>query len=247
MRRLGLCVITALAGSFARFSGAQRPAPAVVVVTVGDAASHDFLADVEVRVAGTSISGRTDSAGEARLRSIEPGPHEIEARRVGYAPRSAVFTARAGDTLSLLLLLLQRAVRPLDTIRVTAVARKAFLLGFEERRQAAPAHSYFLDEAQLDSTRWLNDLPAALARRLPWLTVRLDENIPVLHTTHRGECGPIVFLDGHELMDRKDLWAIMARELAGVEFYDDGAKAPTLFQRPRIGVHLCSILLLWSR
>jgi len=56
-----------------------------------------------------------------------------------------------------------------------------------------------------------------------------------------------VFLDGRELTDRTEISTIMARELAGVEYYDDRARAPGAFRRPRSGVHLCSLMLLCSR
>ena len=248
MKGIGCHMVVALAAMAAgspALGAQQRPASAVLLVTIGDAASRDFLSDVEIRIRGTSLAARTDGLGEARVAAIEPGTHEIDARRLGYLPRSVGFSARAGDTLRLLLLL-DRAPRPLDTIRITAAAKKAMLLGFEERRQSA--HGYFLDESQLDSTTWLNNLPAALAMRLPWLAVGEDSHgLPYLRTTHKGSCGPVLFLDGHEVTERTDLGAVMARELAGVEFYDDGSRAPTTFQRPRIGVRLCSVILLWSR
>lgn len=237
------CVI--LTAAFRPTVAQQQTKPATLVVTVGDADSRAFLADIEVRLAGTPITTRTDAFGEATLTGIPAGAHEVDARKLGYIPRAVAFTARDGDTLRLLLLL-KRSVRPLDTVRVSALARKAFLLGFEERRQST--RGYFLNQDQLDSTSWLNDLPTALARRLPWLGVGEDSHgLPYLRTTHRATCGPIEFLDGRELIDRTEIWTIMARELAGVEFYDEGSRAPGAFRRPRSGVHLCSIMLLWSR
>ena len=81
---------------------------------------------MEVRLGGTSITARTDQFGEARLSGIGAGSHEIDARRLGYAPRAVAFTAQVGDTLHLLLLL-DRAARSFDTVRALIRHLKAYI------------------------------------------------------------------------------------------------------------------------
>ena len=75
-----------------------------LVGTVVDVIGHP-MDQVEVYIAGTGTSTRTDARGRWRFSNPPPGPRVIVARRTGYVPyvREVVIGSQGNDTLSLLL------------------------------------------------------------------------------------------------------------------------------------------------
>jgi len=75
-----------------------------LVGTVVDAAGKP-MAQVEVYLAGTDRTTRTDTLGVWRFTNPPPGPRVVVARRTGYVPyvREVVVGSQGNDTLSLLL------------------------------------------------------------------------------------------------------------------------------------------------
>jgi len=64
-----------------------------------DAAANIPLAGAEVVVLGTTISQLADASGHFLLASVPAGPHVVEVRMSGYAPRQEIVTVVAGQTV----------------------------------------------------------------------------------------------------------------------------------------------------
>ena len=97
--------------------------PDELVGTVVDAVGQ-AMAQVEVYLAGTDRSTRTDARGHWRFVNPPAGAHVVVARRTGYVPyvREVVIASRFNDTLSLLL---RRFPTTLSTVEINARAASA--------------------------------------------------------------------------------------------------------------------------
>jgi len=94
-----------------------------LVGTVVDAIGKP-MAQVEVYIAGTDRTTRTDALGQWRFTNPPPGPRVVVARRTGYVPfvREVVVGSQGNDTLSLLL---RRFPTTLSTMEINARASNA--------------------------------------------------------------------------------------------------------------------------
>jgi hypothetical protein len=82
------------------------------------------MPDIEVYIAGTDRSTRTDARGFWRFPNPPPGPRVVVARRTGYVPyvRELVVGSQGNDTLTLLL---RRFPTRLSAVEVTARSTSA--------------------------------------------------------------------------------------------------------------------------
>jgi hypothetical protein len=94
-----------------------------LVGTVVDAVGKP-MAQIEVYIAGTDRSTRTDERGMWRFPNPPSGPRVVVARRTGYVPyvREVVVGSQGNDTLTLLL---RRFPTRLSTVEVTARSTSA--------------------------------------------------------------------------------------------------------------------------
>lgn len=77
------------------------------------------MSDVEVYIAGTERTTRTDAAGWWRIGNPPPGPRVLVARQVGFVPyvREIIVNSRSVDTVPLIL---RRYERTLSTVEITS-------------------------------------------------------------------------------------------------------------------------------
>lgn len=101
----------------------SRPSKNVLIGVVVDVVGKP-MAQVEVYLAGTNRSTRTDASGRWRFSDPPSGPTVVVARRTGYVPyvREVVVGSQANDTLPLLL---RRFPTRLSTVEITARASTA--------------------------------------------------------------------------------------------------------------------------
>jgi hypothetical protein len=94
------------------------PAPDLLLGTVVDVIGQP-MADVEVYLAKTDRSVRTDARGVWRIAKPPIGPHVVVARSVGYVPfvREIIIGNTPTDTIALLL---RRYPRTLTAVQITA-------------------------------------------------------------------------------------------------------------------------------
>ena len=121
LRLVGFFVWTSVAASQDRSRAAidsLRRDTDALIGTVVDVVGRP-MDGVEVYIAGTDRTTRTDSRGLFRFASPPPGARVVVARQIGYVPyvREVIVSSRGGDTLSLLL---RRFPRTLSAIEVNA-------------------------------------------------------------------------------------------------------------------------------
>lgn len=102
---------------------AQQQARGRAVVTghVTEAESGRPVADAAITIEGTTLRAVTDSAGRYRLAGAPPGPQVLAARRLGFAPARAPFSAPSTGTVILDIALATSSLR-LPTVVTTADA-----------------------------------------------------------------------------------------------------------------------------
>lgn len=246
---------------------AARPAHAqgTVIGRVTDRAQSP-IRDAEVGISKIGIQTRTDSAGRFSLRSVAAGMQLVMVRRLGYAAASVEVRVANEDTVTIHVLLEQRA-QLLPTVPVEG-ATPSFvairLRDFERRRTSGVGH--FLTAADLlpERSKPLGDVLV----RLPGTYMVRSSTAACLTSTRgaqsfgnsaSGFCGnrsaggqycPVaVFLDGFPSYSGNseelfNLNTLHAGEVAGVEFYSGSATMPREFSAPR---GTCGALVIWTK
>jgi hypothetical protein len=99
---------------------AQEPPASPFGTVVGTVRADEgrLLAGAEVRVVGTQLAARTDSAGNFHIEQVPPGLVVLRARALGYHMALVTVTVTADELTDGSVLLASN--RPLDTIRVVA-------------------------------------------------------------------------------------------------------------------------------
>lgn len=114
MHRFLLLFLLALGGG--RVASAQSTG--TIAGRILEALTEAPIPGVAVRVAGRQVDAVTDSLGRFVLRNVEPGIVTIEARRVGFLPVARGDLAVGPGKPVEVVLLMQRTVTTLSTIRV---------------------------------------------------------------------------------------------------------------------------------
>ncbi len=149
--------------------------------TVVDSDTQEPLPGVNIVLRGTDRGAATGPDGEFRIASVDPGPHTLEARFLGYRPVERSIDVTAGETTRVRLTLTPRSVE-LDGIEVTAL--RPDLQPASELEEAAVREANPRDSGEL--LRSLSGIDAV--RRGP---VGLD---PVVRGLRETEVG--VYMDG---------------------------------------------------
>ena len=239
-------------------------APATFRGSVRRASDGAPLAGADVWLPALGRRTITDSTGAFRFGDLPPGPTLVQTRRVGYLVELDTLTLARGQEARRDYLLNAQATM-LDTIR-TVAGRTQYtssrLRQFEDRRAHGEGHFIAEDVFRANDER---NLTSVLLSRVPGIST-----VPAprgggafLVSTRRscsgnqllGGCRPCfvtIFLDGSLLYDASltngppppDATRFRNAELAGAEYYGDGASAPPQFNRTGSG---CGTLLLWTR
>ncbi|HEX6631414.1 MAG TPA: carboxypeptidase-like regulatory domain-containing protein, partial [Gemmatimonadaceae bacterium] len=139
---LAVLLLTALPAALA----AQAPPPdGVVAGRVLSAAGGAPLADVTVRVDGTTRGALTDAEGRFRIGAVPAGARTLVAQRIGHGTLRQEVTVPAGDSVVVTLRLTEQAVVIAPT--VVSASRE------RQRRADASATIDVLDGAELRAAR----------------------------------------------------------------------------------------------
>lgn len=243
-----LATLAALACTVALRAAAQSGSPTSIVTgVVTDAGRATPIPEVQVRLGGTAIGARTDSAGRFVLRGIGRGAHPMVVRRIGYVGDSTEIDVR-GDTTVVEFALLADPTR-LAAVRVESRSAPRRLQEFETRRRMHNG-GYFLDDSTLarEAARALPDVLATL----PAVDVRIttdgrhyvqSRRMPVrLRNNKLVPCPLKIFLNGMPLAD-STITDFATADLAGVEVHDP-ANTPVQYRGTGSD---CGVVLLWSR
>ena len=254
------CVVVLLLA--ARTTHAQG----TVVGRVTDRAQSP-IRDAVVDISRIGMQTRTDSVGRFVLRGVPAGTQLVTVRRIGYAAASVEVRVVNEDTVTIHVLLEQRA-QLLPAVPVEGAAPSFVvprLRDFERRRTSGVGHFLTADDLLPERSRPLGDVLV----RLPGTYMVRSSTAACLTSTRGAQsfrnsatgfcgnqsvggqyCAVAVFLDGfpsysgHDTEEIFNLNALRADEVAGVEFYSGSATMPREFSAPR---GTCGVLVIWTK
>jgi hypothetical protein len=202
------------------------------------------VAMAQLVVAGTDIRTESSAAGEFRLPRVPAGETRFLVRRLGYRPATFVLRIEPGreTTADFRLTALPELLPPVEVTR-RPEAFDARLAGYNARRERATGHFITRDQIELhDSPRF-----ADVLRRVPGLRVRPLRRGGGTTVSMRGNCSPLVFLDGFPAAAGPlDLDMIDLASVEGIEIYSSIATVPAEFASVR-GGERCGVIAVWSR
>jgi hypothetical protein len=225
-----------------------------------DSAGH-ALAEAEVSLPALNRLTRTNYMGEFRIDRVPAGRHAIVIRHVGFAPYTDSIDVGAGAQVDREFVLAEQPVR-LDSQKVVGqrVGSFPFARDFDDRRKVGLGH--FFDTEDLRKIEGGRSLMNYLASRLPGMSLYRQD--PKDHPTDwymssgRGRaqggryCPIAIYIDGSALFIPgvtrpqipPDISQLNPYDFAAVEYYADGATAPSQFNGTGSD---CGVLLLWRR
>ncbi len=254
--------MTLKAGPVAEAALVVAPVPRNAAPPSAPGAVHARLVGTEGRpVAGAEVRAfpgnerlRTDSAGEFRIASAEPGMREFFVRRVGYVPVMVQIEVAAGDT-SIVTVNLQAngQVQQLAAVTVEARATSMNLAGFELRRESGIGGTFIgPEQIRPRENSTLENILRTFGR------VRIEESamtgdsriygrsqMSAADTTVKDRCSMQVIVDGALMGPNTPTSGLPPlREIAAVEIYQSVGSVPAMynFSNPE-----CGLLVIWTR
>ena len=220
-------------------------------VVVSDSAGT-ALAGAVVEIAELRRNASTDARGTFEFTDVPSGRYRVQARFVGYRPRTLEIRVRGTEALRLIFQLAPLPV-VLDSLSVVAPAPEAYnplMRGFSDRRLIESGH--FLGPGELEQLEHTDlagvlrmfHVPIRRTRRTnrPYAGARPGRSL-----SRQDSCPAQVFLDGQMLSNRLepfDISTVSIQSLAGVEYYESLARIPNQFQQ---GDWQCGVVVLWTR
>ncbi len=219
---------------------AQTSVRGVVLDSLGGA-----VPAAQATIQGSNAATATDAAGNFRLQRIPAGTVVVNVRRLGYRPRSiSVEHALTTETTVEVRLSAVPDVLPTVEVRRRGEASDSRLAGYNSRRERRVGH--FVTREQLDR----HDSPrfADVLRSIPGVVVKpLRGSGGGRTVTIRGNCSPLVFLDGFPATSGAlDLDMIDLATVEGIEVYSGLATVPIEFTSVQ-GTERCGVIAIWSR
>jgi len=219
---------------------AQGSVRGVVLDSLGGA-----VPAAQVTIQGSNAATATDAAGNFRLQRIPAGTVVVNVRRLGYRPRSiTVEHALTAEATVEVRLSAVPDVLPTVEVRRRGEAFDSRLAGYNSRREKRVGH--FVTREQLDR----HDSPrfADVLRGIPGVVVKpLRGSGGGRTVTIRGNCSPLVFLDGFPAASGAlDLDMIDLATVEGIEVYSGIATVPIEFTSVQ-GTERCGVIAIWSR
>jgi hypothetical protein len=195
------------------------------------------LASAELRVLGTSATGRTDSTGQFSLGNLPAGTQLLEVRHIGYAAVEKAFELRSDATTSGDVQL-QRVVN-LDSMRVVAV-RSRYSEFNDHRRHTT--FGVFLDPETMSRQHdpWMSDV----ILKVPGFTIAGEgPSAKVISSRGVGSnfCSSAnIVIDGMPNQSINDVNPFM---VGSVEAYREGEPTP-----PEYFDHKgCGMIVIWTK
>ncbi|MDH3225287.1 MAG: TonB-dependent receptor [Gemmatimonadota bacterium] len=205
--------------------------------------TNEGLADVEVRVLGTSFGAVTDGRGVFRIDPTPAGVFQLRFTRLGYAVRTDSVEVEVGAVVSVTAAM---SGEPVEVAPLHVTVRSAVLdrSGFYDRRSQG-VQGYFLERQDIEDRQ--PDSVTDLFRRMNGIRVihgglygsQVLVNQRVTFRDSAAGCEPAIWLDGiRSTMRTPDVMRV--EELEGIEVYT-GASAPGKFN------DLCGVIVIWTR
>ncbi len=245
---------TAFSVLFAATAPAQasRPIGSITGLTVDERGAP--IAGAEVRSGSRRVT--TGADGRFLLDSLEAGPRQFVARRVGYGPESLTvkFDPARSDTLKFIM---GEVAATLDRLDVVGERETSARLRDFERRRAARNGGQFVTRADIDRR-----LPRDASDIIRWLrSVRIIDSMGVqLPVSTRGPkptltgrganptapCVLRVAVDGIMKEPYFPMNTIPVGDIHGIEVYSGSATIPPEFGGARRDAG-CGLIMIWTR
>ena len=223
---------------------------------VRDSGGHP-LSNVEVIARGSDRRVMTDAAGVFELPGAAPGRDVIVGRRVGFAADSQAVTLRAGDTVTVALMLRPQSVE-LDQIDVTASAAAvpSRLEGFERRRRGRSG-GQFITREQIErrqssrTTDFLRGVPGIQMVDSMGVTIAISSRGAKTNLLSRNRpveaCVVRVGVDGTIKDPMFGINLITPADIHGIEVYAGAATIPPEFNSSAGRNAQCGLIMIWTR
>lgn len=238
-RPIVLLISVLCAGASAR---AQSPGAISGIVLAPDSSPVQFA---HLSLAGSTSAAISGSDGRFYIKDAPAGRHELNVRKLGFAPRTLPVGLRAGDTLALEVHLTRLAPVELQAIEVTAPVHP-MLRGFETRRALGMGAFLRQEEILKMQPRNVTDV----LRRIPGLQVRplpgpYGTNLTVVQRGSR--CPVMFFLNGSPfpILETPITNYVSVEELVAVEVYNP-SELPAQFNSSA-GASRCGMVGLWTQ
>jgi len=190
------------------------------------------------------VSTRSDSKGAFRLYTSEVDTATVAVRRLGYAPVSALLTARnrQWDTV---VVEMDPVPQELAAVKASAAKARLGLRDFEERRALGAGQFYTRDDIVKRNTAHTSDIlrDARGVRLVRLRSGGYGVRFAAFSTT-RGGCTPNLWIDG-QLVPGAEVDDVTATDLEAIELYENWTSTPAQFSK---GTALpCGTIVLWTR
>ena len=227
--------------------------PGRLVGRVLDVATDRPVATAALSIAGRAQEVQSDRQGRFALAGVPAGNHQIEVRRIGYAPLEYPVTVTRGLTTELDISLVP-APTEMEPLVITAVRpRRLEIEGFYERKyfgELLSGGTFFTLEdidrrRPLRITHMLADAPGirlrcpGSGRRGCWV-----ESSRAAAGFTSGGCELRAYLDGSPISVRDLDSLVLPVEIAGIEVYQGAAELP-----PEFGGYdaRCGAVVIWTK
>lgn len=195
-----------------------------------------------IEVHGVSV--RSDSRGAFRLFTSNVDTATMGIRRLGYAPMSALLTARnrQWDTV---MVELDPIPQELAAVKASAARARLGLRDFEERRALGAGQFYTRAEIAARNTARTSDvIRDARGVRLERLRSGGYGVRFAAFSGSRAGCTPNLWIDG-QLVPGAEVDDVLATDLEAIELYENWTSTPNQFSK---GTALpCGTVVLWTR
>jgi len=188
-----------------------------------------------VSVVGRSAEAASDRQGLFRLTGVPAGRHELQVRRLGYAPLRHAVDVTSGLTTELEINLVREPMELEPLVVSTTRSRRLEIKGFYERKHWGELLGLgtFYTAADIE-------------RRRPLRISHMIDELPSVRTgmyNARTGCKMAVYLDNAPVGSSLDS-LVLPIEVAGVEVYRGAASLPGEFSGSS---SRCGVVVVWTK
>lgn len=201
----------------------------------------------EVVIVDLSMATRTDGKGNFGIEHVPPGEHEVQFRRIGYAPASAKIRF-SGNRLMNRNAILDPVV-VLDSVITTESETFRAMAMFEEHRRfglgkflTRDSLARFDGRGLADALSEIGSIDAVSLHKRHAYAATLRKGYPCLSQVYLDHM--LVYRGGSSSQPPFDLNTITAEQVEAIEFYPSAAVTPLDFSDFQAN---CGALVIWTR
>lgn len=218
-----------------------------IIGRVYDGVTGDAVATAAVSVRGRNRLAESNRRGAFILSGVPEGQHELEVRRIGYAPLGHSVTVTRGLTTEVEIGLVPTPVEMEPIVATVTRSRRLEIKGFYERKLWGELVSggTFFTEADIERRR-----PQRITHMIADMSgIRLGPNGRFQSTRFSAGfsgdgCNIKTFLDNADVSDVPLHSLILPVEVAGVEIYKGPASLPAEFGGSDTR---CGAIVIWTK